>query len=178
MNDKRKEIAMQFMQLSHIYMHLSRHQKHQHIIKGINPHKGQGRVLHILKMQPEIMQKELGYLLDISTQALAELIIKLEKKGYITRVQSKKDSRSFVIKLTDAGREAIPEINYKTDFEYIEKSFDCLNDEEQENLINYMSRIIKSIEDEVDEDEYITFFRERFFARHKDKHNIFRGFWG
>jgi DNA-binding MarR family transcriptional regulator len=58
-----------------------------------NPHGGQGRVMAILKMQPEIGQKELGYLLDMSKQSLAELLGKLEKSGYITRTQSEQDHR-------------------------------------------------------------------------------------
>ncbi len=82
MSNKRKQLATQFMQLMHLYGHLYRHQMQQtYRNKDINPYKGQGRVLALLKMQPEIMQKELGYLLDISTQALAELLNKLEKKG-------------------------------------------------------------------------------------------------
>ncbi|WP_158082561.1 MarR family winged helix-turn-helix transcriptional regulator [Methanobrevibacter arboriphilus] len=147
--------------------------------KDINPYKGQGRVLALLKMQPEIMQKELGYLLDISTQALAELLNKLEKKGYIIREQSKKDRRSFVIKLTDAGREATPEENDEMDYNYVEELFDCLTEEEQDNLLNYIEIIIKNIENELDEDDYITFFRKRFFEKHENQHhNLFRGFWG
>ena len=41
--------------------------------------RGQGRVLAILKMQPEISQKELLYLLDMRPQSLGELLSKLEK---------------------------------------------------------------------------------------------------
>ncbi|MDR3063582.1 MAG: MarR family transcriptional regulator [Methanobrevibacter sp.] len=176
MDEKKKKLASQFMELAHIYRHLARHHRHHHKIKGIDPYKGQGRVISLLKIQPEIMQKELGYLLDISTQALAEILNKLEKKGYITREQSKKDRRSFVIKLTDSGREAVPEENYKRNYNYIEESFDCLDDEEQENLINYLDKIIENIENEIDGNEFIKFFRERFFAKHKNMHNLFRDF--
>lgn len=178
MNEKRKQLATQFMRLAHLYGMLLRDQVQTHVNKGINPHKGQGRVLAILKMQPEIVQKELGYLLDIRKQALAQILNKLEKKEYITREQSEKDRRSFVIKLTDAGREAIPEKNYEIDHEYIEEFFDCLNEKEQANFLDYIERIIIAIEEEMDEDEYATFFRERFFARHGGRHDTFRGFEG
>ena len=185
MDGKRKQLAMQFI---HLYDLSMRYQMRKHVNKGVNPYKGQGRVLAILKMQPEIVQKQLGYLLDISKQALAELLNKLEKKGYITRTRSEEDRRSFVIKLTDAGREAMSEENDESDEDHIDEFFDCLDDEEQENLIDYMERIINAIEEKMgnDKDDFASFFRERFFAkhRHRDKHghghwnSPFKSFWG
>ncbi len=178
MTKQRKHLSTQFMQLMHLYGHLYRHQMQEtYKNKDFHPHKGQGRVLAILKMQPEIMQKELGYLLDISTQALAELINKLEKKGYLTREQSKKDRRSFVIQLTDSGREATPDENEDVEYNYIEDIFDCLDDEEQAHLIDYIERITKNIEKELGEDDYITFFRKRFFEKHENKHNLSQELW-
>jgi len=175
MNEKRTQLAGQYMRL---YRLLMRHLMVNHAHSGINPHKGQGRVLAILKMQPEIGQKELGYLLDMSKQALAELLSKLEKNGYITRTQSEKDRRSFIIKLTDKGREAIPEDTDETDDIGIEELFACLSDEEQSNLSNYLKRIIETAEKhtDTDEDDYAEFFRQRFFARHgKHGHGEFHG---
>jgi len=177
MKNKRKQLAMQLMRLDEVFL---RYIMISHANKDINPHKGQGRVLTILKMQPEMEQKELGYLLDISKQALAELLNKLEKRGYITREKSEKDRRSFVIKLTDAGCEAISEEKDEIDDDYIEEIFDSLSDKEQEDLINYMGRIIDTIEKKIgfDKDDYASFFRERFFARHGHRHNLFKGFMG
>jgi DNA-binding MarR family transcriptional regulator len=177
MTEKTNQLAAQFMHINGFFL---RYRMMTYAHKDINPHKGQGRVLAILKMQPEIVQKELGYLLDISKQALAELINKLEKKGYITRAKSEKDRRSFVIKLTEMGRKAIPQENDETDHQSIEEFFDCLNDEEQKNFINYMDRIIDTIEEKmnIDEDDYAVFFRERFFARHGHEGNMPEGFWG
>lgn len=178
MTNKRKKLATEFMELMHLYGHLYMDQMDQkYKNKDINPYKGQGRVLTLLKMQPEIMQKELGYLLDISTQALAELLNKLEKKGYIIREQSEKDRRSFVIKLTDAGREATPNEEDDMEYNYLEELFECLNDEEQDNLLNYIERIIENIEKEVDVDDYIAFFRKRFFEKHENQNNFSRRFW-
>ena len=72
---------------------------HRHMAVGrqrtfMNPHRGQGRVLSILKLKPEITQKELTYLLDMSKQALGELLKKLENCGYITRTPSRKMEES------------------------------------------------------------------------------------
>jgi len=145
-------------------------QPHTKYRSFMNPHRGQGRILAILKLQPEIGQRELGYLLDMSKQALAELLGKLEKSGYITRTQSEKDRRSYIIKLTDAGRDALPDDSFITD-DNREKTafFDCLNDEEQNNLNGYLGRIITELEkkfDDNDEDDYAEFIRKRFFAKH------------
>lgn len=41
--------------------------------------RGQGRILAMLKIQPEIATKELAYLLGIRQQSLNELLNKLEK---------------------------------------------------------------------------------------------------
>lgn len=177
MNEKTRQITMQFLQINGF---LLRYRMMLYAHKGINPHKGQGRVLAILKLQPEITQKELGYLLDISKQALAELLHKLEKKGYITRTKSEKDRRSFVIKLTEMGHEAIPEENEEANNQSIEEFFACLSDQEQKNLIKYMDKIIDTIEEKMDteEDDYALFFRERFFARHGHGRNMFEHFLG
>ena len=114
-----------------------------------NPHRGQGRVLSILKIQPEISQKELGYLLDISKQALTELLIKLENNGYITRTQSEEDRRAMIIKLTPKGAESFDEID--DDHLDINKLFGCLNEEEQKNLSDYLLRIIEELESQLKE---------------------------
>ncbi|MCL1970123.1 MAG: MarR family transcriptional regulator [Candidatus Bathyarchaeota archaeon] len=177
MKEQRKQLAILFTHLDEL---LFRYQIQTRVKEGFTPYSGQGRVLAILKMQPEIVQKELGYLLDISKQALSELLDKLEKNGYITRTQSEKDRRSFVIKLTDTGRQAIPNENNQTDNNYLEEIFDCLNPEEQTNLTNYIEQIIPTLEKKVntEEDAFAEFFRERFFAKHGNKHDAFRGFWG
>lgn len=69
-----------------------------------SPYKGQGRILAILKLKPEISHKELSYLLGISTQSMSELLRKLESKGYVKRVPSEQDRRSMNIILTEEGK--------------------------------------------------------------------------
>lgn len=177
MNKKRK-LAMQLMRLTRLFEVFLRHQRQKHEINGFNPYKAEGRILAILKMQPEILQKELGYLLDMSKQGLAEVLHKLEKKGYISREQSDKDRRSYLIKLTDLGREAIPEDYDDNNYDFMEDLFDSFSDSEMDNFINYLKRIILAIEIEVDEDDYATFFRERFFTRHSDHRSGLKGLFG
>lgn len=106
----------------------------------MNPHRGQGRVLSILKLKPEITQRELTYLLDMSKQALGELLSKLENCGYITRTPSKEDGRVMMISLTEKGKAESE--GMENDDEDTEDLFKCLNDEEQRNLSEYLERLI------------------------------------
>lgn len=97
-----------------------------------DPHRGQGRVLALLKLQPEISQKELSYLLDMRNQSLGELLVKLEKSGAITREPSEEDRRSMNIKLTQTGAELIRSSSGKPDD--AGKIFDCLSVEDRDKL--------------------------------------------
>jgi len=74
-------------QFSRAAMLLHRYTHHSRRTQGPfeDPHRGQGRILALLKVKPEISQRELSYLLDIRNQSLSELLTKLEKAGYISR---------------------------------------------------------------------------------------------
>jgi DNA-binding MarR family transcriptional regulator len=75
-----EEVSEQLRQLQ-MLMHRAVMQKFAQSGGFHNPHRGQGRVLAALKIKPEISQKELTYLLNMSRQSLAELLSKLEKNG-------------------------------------------------------------------------------------------------
>jgi len=110
------------------------------------PHRGQGRILSLLRLKPEISQKELGDILDIRPQSLGELLSKLEKAGYIERTPSETDKRGMNIRLTDAGREAAEQPTSDS-----EDLFSVLTDEERTNLSAYFAKILEAI-DTGDED--------------------------
>ena len=93
-----------------------------------SPHQGQGRVLGILKMQPEISQKELAYLLGIRSQSLGELLKKLEANGLVERTPSEKDRRIMMVKVTEEGKKAAEEVG-KEQAERV-GVFQWLNEEE------------------------------------------------
>ncbi len=117
-----------------------------------DPNRGQGRVLALLSLQPEISQKDLAYLLGIRNQSLSELLSKMEKAGYVTKEPSEADKRVMNVRLTDEGREAASQSQeQQKDFSDI---FDCLDEEEQQNLSDYLSRLILELENEVGEDAF------------------------
>ncbi len=142
MEEKNFDLIMQLTRVEWL-LHRYHQQNHMHFGPMGDPHKGQGRVLAILKMKPEISQKELLDLLDMRPQSLGELLSKLEKNGYITRTPSETDRRVLNIKLTKEGTEATQSVEQGFSFDNL---FECLNKEEQENLSSYLNRIIETLE--------------------------------
>lgn len=138
-----------FEQFARIEWMLHRFHQHNHRMHGPmgDPHRGQGRVLALLKMQPEISQKDLSYLLDMRPQSVGELLAKLERGGFIERTASEDDRRVINIKLTEEGRNATKQQTNRQDF------FDCLNGEEKAELGSYLNRIINGMEERFDRHE-------------------------
>lgn len=102
--------------------------------------RGQGRILAMLKIQPEIATKDLAYLLGIRQQSLNELLNKLEKNSYVERRPSEKDRRVMVVHLTEKGKEAQePEANYQ-------EFLGCLSPEELQQFGTYLDRIIAAFQ--------------------------------
>lgn len=117
-----------------------------------NKNEGQGRVLALLKIQPEIATKDMSYLLGIKQQSLNEVLNRLEKNGLVERRPSETDKRVMIVHLTDKGRQ----VEQKDD-EY-EEIFDCLSSEELRQFSSYIDRILDSLEklvgNPLDEESY------------------------
>lgn len=108
-----------------------------------DPTRGQGRVLAMLKLQPEISTKDLSYLLGIRQQSLNELLNKMEKSDYVERIASEADRRVMMVRLTEKGR------SEKQAGAEVPGIFDCLSPEEQEVFGGYLDRIIAALEEQV-----------------------------
>lgn len=103
-------------------------------------YRGQGRLLSILKEQPEISRKELGEKLDISRQALTELLQKMEKSGYIIRRPDPRDRRILLIRLTQEGRAAAEETDVGASD--LPRLLDCLDEKELAAFSDCLERIL------------------------------------
>ena len=141
--DNGKNLSEHFF---HIGMLLHRYQTEAYKENGPmgSPFKGQGRILAILKLKPEISHRELSYLLGISTQSMSELLRKLENKGYVKRVPSEHDRRSMDIILTEEGRRAVEQAD-GFDGRDTDRLFDCFDDQEQKQFKGFLERL----EDEI-----------------------------
>ena len=139
-----------YTKLSKLQWLLQRSHLHRHTEHGptADPTRGQGRVLAMLKLQPEITTKDLGYLLGIRQQSLNELLNKLEKAGLVTRVPSEEDRRVMIVTLTEKGKDA--QQQPRADFPDI---FDCLADEEQAAFSGYLDRIIAALEEQLTDED-------------------------
>ncbi|MDK2966244.1 MULTISPECIES: MarR family transcriptional regulator [Lacrimispora] len=166
MEEKKFDLIMQLTRVEWL-LHKYHQLNHMHFGPMGDPRKGQGRVLAILKMKQEISQKELSYLLDMRPQSLGELLSKLEKNGYIVRTPSETDRRVMNIKLTNEGINATQSAEPEFSFD---KLFDCLSEEEQKNLNEYLNRIIESLENELGDEQ-----NERDFDPRMHRGNPFNG---
>ncbi len=163
-NDLIKQLArLQWLMHKH---HFKNHKNHGPMA---DIHRGQGRVLALLKLKPEITQKELANILDIRSQSLGELLAKLERNGYITRTPSEEDRRAMIIRLTEEGKAAT---NEKEQEDNTKDLFRCLNESEQNNLKDYLGRIIVELEKELGDADDI----EHEMHHHNHPHMGRRGF--
>ena len=135
---------VRFAMLMHRYGHYLRRER------GFfgDTRRGQGRVLSLLEMQPEITQKDLSYLLDMRPQSLGELLSKLEKKGFITRTPSEEDRRIMIVRLTPDGKNEAESSNDKSD-----DFFGILDSEEKEQFNAYLERLIENLEGKMSIDD-------------------------
>ncbi|MDR1205383.1 MAG: MarR family transcriptional regulator [Peptococcaceae bacterium] len=161
MCEKKNNLLEQFMQIHWLLM---RNHHHNHMSFGLmgNPYRGQGRILKLLKLKPEITQKELSDLLDMRPQSLGDLLKKLEQKGYITRTPSESDKRVMIIRLTEKG--ANEEIGDEKQLGF-DSLFNCLSEEEQARLSEYLERVIDAWHGDTKHDFGFGF--HDFYHRHR-----------
>jgi DNA-binding MarR family transcriptional regulator len=132
--------------------------------------RGQGRILAALQMKDGLSTKDLSYLLGLAVSSLNEFLGKLEKGGYITREPSEKDKRVMLVKLTEKGKSE--EQPASVDFGDI---FDCLSEEEQAALGDYLDRIIVALQAKLgfDDEEADERLRERLRAAQEGRERLF-----
>lgn len=136
---------------------------------AVDPMRGQGRILALLKMKDGVSTKDMSNVLGIRTSSLNEVLSKLEGKGYIERVQSEEDGRVMVVKLTDKGR-AVEQPSFGDGAGGV---FDCLTDEEKASFGAYLDRIIAELENELGQ-----LGGEGFETLRREREESFRRFFG
>lgn len=109
--------------------------------------------LRVISMNPGITLVELAQLLRVSAPAVAQVLSSLEKGGYIERVVNEDDRRAKRIYLSEKGKEIAGPLNAVFD-SLIERSFDALSDEENEELKRLLTKLLVSLDEERDPDNY------------------------
>jgi DNA-binding MarR family transcriptional regulator len=124
--------------------------------------RGQGRILALLKLQDGVSTKDLSYLLGMAISSLTELLLKLEKGGFITREPLAQDKRVMLVKLTAKGREEQPA-------DHSGNIFACLSPEEQKIFVDCLDRISAALQAEIGEDEEAWRQRAAAHARWRER---------
>ncbi len=101
------------------------------------------RLITMLKVKPKTTKKELGFLLDMSSRSLTELLKEFEAKDIVVIRTSEDDGYETIVELTEKGStvdghlgEPVEEIDY----------FDCLDEDEKAQLADLAVKVAKSLE--------------------------------
>ena len=101
---------------------------------GLSIGEGQPRILKSLLEKGEMNQRELADICMIDTTTISRVIDKMEKAGFLKRNSDILSRRSYIITLTEKGRECAKEV--KKIFEEIDKKI-CQNIDESELIKLY-----------------------------------------
>ena len=87
------------------------HRKHaEHVVSITALHPTQHRVLMYLSRRgTPCMQREISKQFELTPAAVAQIVDKLEKCGYVARVTSESDGRCKHVSLTAAGEDIVAE---------------------------------------------------------------------
>lgn len=88
----------------------------------------------------QMSQQELGTRFELKPGSLSEILAKIENAGLIERTRNPEDRRQLTIRLTDKGtEEAAREQEGRNRFR--RQAFACLNEAEQEQLLDMLDKI-------------------------------------
>ncbi|MDE7425841.1 MAG: MarR family transcriptional regulator [Lachnospiraceae bacterium] len=138
MEDKNEQIILSFFEV----IKLSQRFAMQKSKKNSNLMIGQYRCLQLLFIKDGRTQKELAKILNIRATSLSETIARLESQEMIRREKSKDDKRTFLVYLTDKGRECAKQ-NLKDKEKLYSYMLHPLSKEEKEQFGSILNKIKK-----------------------------------
>lgn len=106
---------------------------------------GAGQYLFLLNLyeNENITQEELTEKLKLDKATTARAIKKLEEEGYVKRIKRESDKRAYSLMLTKKAKDIQEEVHHiMNEWENIVK--DCFTDEEAEELMHLLDKLIKS----------------------------------
>lgn len=101
--------------------------------------------LDIVAETPEVILREIGATLGLPKSTLTGVIDRLEEQGYLRRVISRRDRRSYGVELMSRGRKAY-ESHVRFETEVWKKMMAGLDDEEGERFLATLKRIASGLE--------------------------------
>jgi MarR family transcriptional regulator for hemolysin len=116
---------------------------------GLTPGQGQARVLSILLVQDRSTQKDLSDRCHMDTTTMSRNIDRLEKLGLLVREQNPDSRRSYLICLTDLGREKAQDIQQLFDH-YEDVLGDGIEADEMEQFKKTLLKVCQNLEKSLD----------------------------
>ena len=98
----------------------------------MSPMRGQGRILAALADRDGLTTRDLVELLDVRPSSLNESLGRLEARGLVGRSQSQADGRQVEVRMAERDPSSM---------------FDCLTDEEREQLGALLDKVIASVKE-------------------------------
>ena len=98
------------------------------------------RVLHAIRHSPGITANEIVPLLNIDKSYLSKIIIRFEKRKYLTKAVSPDDGRAYHLQLTALGRKEF-EVYDRLSDDYVRQILVQLPETECEVLVECMRKI-------------------------------------
>ena len=116
---------------------------------GHRPPARQEHLLHILKKNPSINQKDFAEKVHVRPQSLGEMLTKMEESGLIVRKKDPADGRAILVDLTPAGEEA-EQAHHEKVMKDIEARYSALTDEELAEYLRLTQKINDTLEHQQD----------------------------
>ncbi|WP_206512273.1 MarR family winged helix-turn-helix transcriptional regulator [Thermosipho globiformans] len=113
-------------------------------------HPGQIPILFIVKKNPGISQKDLAKKVMLSTSTVAIMLRRMEKAGFVKRIQDECDRRFYHVYLTEKALKIVEKI-FKRLKEFERQSFENFTNEEIEVLERLLKKILLNLEAMKDE---------------------------
>ncbi len=98
------------------------------------------RVLHAIRYAPGITANEIVPLLNIDKSYLSKIIIRFEKRKYLTKAVSRDDGRAYHLQLTALGKKEF-EVYDRLSDDYVKQILAQISDKDCEILVECMRKI-------------------------------------
>ena len=107
----------------------------------------QGKVLYFLRKnaETEVTLRDIERFLDCSHATVSGIVARLVEKGFVTLEVNTLDKRAKTVRLTDKAREHYLVVQRRRD-EQEKKFLAGFSDDEREQLLEYLERLDKNLE--------------------------------
>ncbi len=112
---------------------------------GGRPPARKEHLLHVLKQNPSINQKDFAEKVHVRPQSLGEMLTKMEENGLIVRTKDPSDGRAILVDLTPAGEE-LEQAHHEKVMKDVEARYAALTDEELAEYLRLTQKINETLE--------------------------------